>query len=527
MTGLPPTATTDGARAPADDPIGLSVFVSALTGIADEMGAVLVRSAYSSNIKERRDCSCALFDERARMVAQAEHIPVHLGAMAEAVEAVIARDPRPDDVWILNDPFTGGTHLPDITVVTPVAHETGVIAYCVARAHHSDVGGMRPGSMPGDSRTIFQEGIVIPPLRLIQGGETNADLLALLLANVRTPELRRADLQAQIAANRIGALRLGELVGRHGLAHVRAGFDAVLAYSERRTRTVIRDLPDGTYRAATEIEGDGVTTDPIPIRCAVTISGDRLLVDFTGTADAVAGNVNCPLAVTRSACLFALRVLLPDDVPTNAGVAQVLEVAATPGSLVHARHPAAVVAGNVETSQRIADVVLDALRRVVDLPAAGQGTMNNTILGGTDWTYYETIGGGQGASSRGNGASGVHVGMSNTLNTPIEALEREFPLRIRRYELRIGSGGEGRHAGGDGVVREMQLMEPATLCLLTDRRHHAPEGAAGGRPGAPGENLVDGKPVPAKATIELAANQVVTVKTPGGGGWGEPPGPEP
>jgi N-methylhydantoinase B len=328
-----------------------------------------------------------------------------------------------------------------------------------------------------------------------------------------------------MAANRIGATRLVELIDRYGGDELRSALEDVLAYSERRTRAVLAALPDGTYRAETEVEGDGVSSRDIAIRCAVTIAGDSLHVDFSGTDAAVSGNVNCPLPVTRSACLFALRVLLPDDVPMNDGVARMLALTAPDGCLVNAHHPSAVVAGNVETSQRIADVLLAALRQVVGLPAAGQGTMNNTIIGGADWTYYETIGGGQGAHSSGCGPSGVHVGMSNTLNTPIEALELEFPLRITRYELRDGSGGRGEHDGGDGIVREMRLLQPATVCLLTDRRRHAPPGAAGGEPGATGQNLVDGNPVEPKTTMQLAAGQRVTVLTPGGGGWGRPAGP--
>ncbi|MCW2977574.1 MAG: N-methylhydantoinase B/acetone carboxylase alpha subunit, partial [Actinomycetia bacterium] len=452
------------------DPVTLSVFISALTGISEEMGAVLVRSSYSSNIKERRDCSCALFDARGRMVAQAEHIPVHLGAMPEAVAAVMSRDPAPGDVFVLNDPFSGGTHLPDITVVTPIPYDDTIVGYAVTRAHHSDVGGMHPGSMPSDSRSIFQEGLIIPPIRLTVRGEEQDEVMELILANVRTPDIRRGDLRAQTAANRVGSNRLNELIERHGLDFVEAAFDDVLAYSERRTRAVLRDLPDGTYRAITEIEGDGITTEDIAIACTAEVRGDQISFDFAGTAPATAGNVNCPLAVTRSACLFALRVLLPDDVPTNAGIGRALELSAPTASLINAQHPSAVVAGNVETSQRIADVLLQALGHAVDLPAAGQGTMNNTIIGGADWTYYETIGGGQGASSSGDGASGVHVGMSNTLNTPIEALELEFPLQVERYELRDGSGGRGAHAGGDGIVRTVRVLEPAVLNLLTDRR---------------------------------------------------------
>jgi N-methylhydantoinase B len=511
---------TAPARAPTLDPVSLSVFVSALAGIAEEMGAVLVRSSYSSNIKERRDCSCALFDDRGRMVAQAEHIPVHLGAMHDSVAAVRALGPEPGDAFLLNDPYSGGTHLPDLTLVTPVAVGPEIVGYTVSRAHHSDVGGMTPGSMPSGSRTIYQEGIVIPPIRLVRRGALVDDVLALVLANVRTPEIRRADLLAQAAANDVGAGRLAALVERHGLEFVRGAFDEVIAYGERRTRDVLRPLPDGTFTARGEIEGDGVDESDIPIHVAVTIAGDSMVVDFAGTSPPVAGNVNCPLSVTRSACLFALRVLLPADVPINAGSAAPLEVRAPEPSLVAARRPSAVVAGNVETSQRLADVVLAALGQAVDLPAAGQGTMNNLIIGGDDWTYYETIGGGQGASSSGPGPSGVHVGMSNTLNTPIEALELEFPLRVERCELRYGSGGEGEHRGGDGIERHVRVLEPATLSLLTDRRRHPPAGKAGGAPGACGANLLDDEPLPPKHTREIAPGQVVAVLTPGGGGWG-------
>jgi N-methylhydantoinase B len=510
-------------QAAAIDAVTLSVFVNTLTGVAEEMGAVLVRSSYSSNIKERRDCSCALFDADGLMIAQAEHIPVHLGAMGDTVAAVIERGPAPGDVYVVNDPFAGGSHLPDITLVAPVEVDGEIVAYTASRAHHSDVGGMTPGSMPAGSRTIFQEGIVVPPVRLVRDGEYVEDVLELVLANVRTPDLRRADLYAQIAANEIGAERMRALVQRHGLEFVRAGCAEVMAYGERRTREILRALPDGTYTADGEIEGDGVEDVDIAIRASVTIKGDSLHVDFAGTAPAVAGNVNCPLSVTRSACLFALRVLLPPDVPINAGSAAPLEVAVPAGSLVDARHPSAVVAGNVETSQRIADVVLAALGQAVELPAAGQGTMNNLIIGGTDWTYYETIGGGQGASRAGPGPSGVHVGMSNTLNTPIESLELEFPLRVERYELRYGSGGAGASRGGDGIERRVRVLESATLSLLTDRRRHGPAGKDGGAPGAPGENLLDAEPLPPKITRELQPGQVVSVRTPGGGGWGVPP----
>jgi N-methylhydantoinase B len=505
------------------DPVTLSVLSSALAGIAEEMGAVLIRGAYSSNIKERRDCSAALFDAGGTMVAQAEHIPVHLGAMPEAVAAVIAKVPAPGDVFAVNDPFSGGTHLPDITLVSPMAVGGEVLGYAVTRAHHSDVGGMRPGSMPSDSRELLQEGLVIPPLRIVRGGEPVEDVLELILANVRTPDVRRGDLRAQIAANRLAETRLGELVERRGRALVEAVFREVVAYTERRTRETLRGLLDGRAEAASELEGDGVTDDDVPLRVAVAIEGDRLVIDFAGTSGPVAGNVNCPIAVTRSACLFALRVLLPPDVPANAGCFAPLDIRVPGASLVDARPPSAVVAGNVETSQRLADTVLLALAGIVDgLPAQGQGTMNNVVIGGRGWTYYETIGGGQGASPAGPGPSGVHVGMSNTRNTPVEALELEYPMRVEAYELRDGSGGDGAHPGGDGIRRVIRVLEPATLSLLTDRRRHAPAGAEGGGDGRPGRNALGDDELPPKATRALAAGDVVAVETPGGGGWGAP-----
>jgi N-methylhydantoinase B len=504
------------------DPVTLSVLASALAGVAEEMGAVLIRGAYSSNIKERRDCSTALFDERGRMLAQAEHIPVHLGAMPEAVAAIMRRDPEPGDVFAINDPYSGGTHLPDITLVSPVSHDGEIIGYAVTRAHHSDVGGMRPGSMPSDSREIYQEGIIIPPIRLVRGGEYVQDVLDLLLANVRTPDIRRGDLRAQIAANNIAEERIGELIERRGKETVLAAFSEVISYTEKRTREAIRELPDGEYTAEDFMEGDGTTDEDIAIKATVTIKDDSMTIDFAGTSDAVAGNVNCPLPVTRSACYFALRVLLPKDITANAGTYAPLEIKAPEGSLVNATSPSAVVAGNVETSNRIADAVLAAFSGFAPegLPAQGQGTMNNTIIGGPGWTYYETIGGGQGASEKGPGPSGVHVGMSNTLNTPTEAFEMEYPMRVERYELLYGSGGSGKHRGGDGIVRSVRVLQPASLSLLTDRRRHPPRGVEDGEPGAVGENLLNDEELPPKVSRELKEGDVVTVKTPGGGGYG-------
>jgi len=506
------------------DPVTLSVLASALAGIAEEMGAVLIRGSYSSNIKERRDCSTALFDAKGRMVAQAEHIPVHLGAMPEAVEAVMRRDPERGDVFAINDPYSGGTHLPDITLVSPIVpgEASEVIGYAVTRAHHSDVGGMRPGSAPSDSREIFQEGIIIPPVRLVRGGEYVDDVLDLILTNVRTPAIRRGDLRAQIAANNIAEQRIGELIERRGEEVVLAAFEEVISYAEKRTREAIRDLPDGEHEAEDFMEGDGTVDEDIPIRASVAIEGDTMTIDFAGTAETVRGNVNCPLPVTRSACYFALRVLLPKDVPANAGTYAPLTIEAPEGSLVNAAYPAAVVAGNVETSSRIADTVLWALSGFAPeaVPAQGQGTMNNLVIGGKGWTYYETIGGGQGASARGDGPSGVHVGMSNTFNTPIEAFELEYSMRVERYELIYGSGGRGKHRGGDGIERSVKVLEPGSLSLLTDRRRHPPKGAEGGEPGKVGQNLLGDEELPPKVSRELEEGDVVTVRTPGGGGYG-------
>ena len=503
------------------DPISLAVLTSRLAGIAEEMGALLIRGAYSSNIKERRDCSTALFDARGRMIAQAEHIPVHLGAMPEAVAAVLDRDPKPGDAFAINDPYRGGTHLPDITIVAPVhLGDDTFVGFTVSRAHHSDVGGMRPGSMPSDSREVFQEGLILPPTRLVREGQMDGEVIDLILANVRTPDMRLGDLRAQLAANVRGGERLRVLAEESGASWLDTALNDVLEYAARRTRAVIAELPDGTYEAVDYVEGDGITDEDIPIAARVEIDDDAMSIDFEGTADSIAGNVNCPLAVTRSACYFALRALLPHDVPRNGGAYEPLEIRAPEGSLVNARPPSAVVAGNVETSNRIADVVLLALSQAADLPAQGQGTMNNVVIGGKGWTYYETIGGGQGASSRGPGPSGVHVGMSNTLNTPIEALELEYPMRVERQQLVYGSGGNGTHRGGDGIERAVRVLEDASLSLLTDRRRHSARGAAGGDAGTRGRNLLNDRDAPAKVSMQLDRNDLITVVTPGGGGWG-------
>jgi N-methylhydantoinase B len=374
--------------------------------------------------------------------------------------------------------------------------------------------------MPADSREIYQEGLVIPPVRLVREGELSGELLELIEANVRTPAVRRGDLRAQLASVRLADRRCGELIEHRGERLFAAALNAVIAYAERRTREALGAIGDGRFVAESEIEGDGVEDRDIPLKVAVTIAGQEIEVDFDGTSGQVAGNVNCPLSVTRSACYFALRVMLPKDIPANAGTFAPMGIRAPAGSLVNARRPAAVVGGNVETSQRVADTVLQALGQALDLPAQGQGTMNNVVIGGANWTYYETIGGGQGGSASADGDSGVHVGMTNTLNTPIEALELEYPMRVERYQLAYGTGGRGRHPGGDGIERAVRVLEPASLSLLTDRRRHRPQGARGGGPGRAGENRIDQRPLGPKAARELAGGELVWVRTPGGGGWG-------
>jgi N-methylhydantoinase B len=488
--------------------IELQVLGSALRSIAEEMGAVLIRSAFSANIKERRDCSTALFDERGRMIAQAEHIPVHLGALPDAVAAVREHDPGPDDVFVLNDPYAGGTHLPDITLVsrTPVG-------FAATRAHHADVGAVEPGSLPAASRNLDEEGVVIPPTRL------DASTIDALTARMRNTDERRGDLRAQLAANRLAARRLEELCTRRGRDLVAAAMDELHDYAERRVRAAIAELPDGRYEASEvleAVEGD------LGLHVTLTIEGDGLELDFAGTAPQHEGNLNCPLAVTRSACYFVVRCLTDPDAPASGGAFAPVTVRAPTGSLIDARPPAAVAAGNVETSSRIADVVFAAFGRAIDVPAQGQGTMNNVTLGNDAFTYYETIGGGQGACPDADGPSGVHVAMSNTLSTPTEALELGYPIRVDQHALRLGSGGAGRHRGGDGVVRALRALESCRLSILSERRRHAPQGRKGGAPGAPGRNLFNGEELPAKVTRDLQPGDVVRIETPGGGGYDSP-----
>jgi len=494
------------------DAVALEVMWHAFASVAEEMGLVLIHSALSPNIRERRDCSAALFDAEGAMTAQAAHIPVHLGAMAESVGAVRALDPTPGEVFILNDPYTGGSHLPDITLIGAI-----------------DITGQV--SMPAGAREIFAEGVIVPPLPLTPAVER------VLLANVRTPETRRGDLAAQRAAVERGADGLRALAGRYGWPAVQGAGRDLMDYAERRTREVLARLSATGLTATDWLEGDGVDDVDVPITVRIDIRDGVFHADFTGTAPAVRGNINCPLAVARSAVLLVVHTLLPEDVPTNGGVQRAIRVTAPDGCLVNARYPSAVAAGNVETSQRIVDTVFLALARGgIRVPAQGQGTMNNITFGGQramgdgqrgggevgGWTYYETIGGGQGASQGAPGPSGVHVGMSNTRNTPIEVLEMEYPLRLRTYALRRDSGGAGRWAGGDGVTREFEALASMELSVLAERRRHHPAGAAGGGQGAVGRTILNGTPLAPKVSTLLEPGDVLRIETPGGGGWGTP-----
>jgi N-methylhydantoinase B len=484
--------------------IELQIIGSGLRAIAEEMGAVLIRSAFSANIKERRDCSTALFDARGRMIVQAEHIPVHLGAMPAAVAAVMRNDPAPGDVFILNDPYTGGTHLPDITLVSRTA-----LGFAASRAHHADVGGDEPGSMAATSRTLAEEGVVIPPTRLDDA------TLEGLVAQMRNPEERRGDLRAQLAAQSLAARRIDAICTRRGRDRVAAAMNELYDYSERLLRVGIAAMPDGTYEASDFLD------EGTKINVTLHIAGDSIELDFAGTdPQQQDGNLNCPIAVTRSACYFVVRCLAAPDVPASGGAFAPVTVRAPEGCLVNARPPAAVAGGNVETSSRIVDAVFAAFGLAMPVPAQGQGTMNNVTLGNERFTYYETIGGGQGACPDADGPSAVHVTMSNTLTTPVEALELSYPLRVERYALRLRSGGGGAHRGGDGVVRELRALEDCRLSILSERRALAPRGAAGGEDGAPGHNQLNGRELPAKVTTDLHAGDVLTIETPGGGGHG-------
>ena len=563
------------------DPVELEIFKNLYHSIAEEMGAALRRTAFSPNIKERRDYSCAVFDGAGEVIAMGDHMPVHLGSMPMSVRAAIdAGVMEAGDVVMLNDPFRGGTHLPDITLVAPVYVDTGRIArahtgsrvrgrgrprhtgpdfYVASRAHHADVGGTYPGSM-GLCREIYQEGVRIPPVKLMRRGEMNRgemnkDVLAMLLNNVRTPEEREGDLGAQLAACHTGAERLREVCSRYGIERARRAATDLLDYSEELMRAFLQRVPHGEYRAEDFLDGDGISDRPVKIAVKVKVTSKQgVTVDFTGSDPQVEGSVNAVAAITYSACFYVFRCLLAEDVPAAAGLMRPIQVIAPEGTIVNARPPAAVAGGNVETSQRIVDVLLRALSQAIPdrIPAAASGTMNNLTIGGMHpgahhpgandsgsnhpgsnhprsgepFAYYETIAGGMGARPGKSGVSGVHTHMTNSLNTPAEALEYAYPLRVRRYSLRAGSGGEGRFRGGDGIVREIEVLTDCEVTLLADRRTRGPWGLSGGADGAPGKTFItrrDGavELMPAKFSTRLRKGERITIETPGGGGWGQ------
>jgi N-methylhydantoinase B len=529
----------------AVDAISLEVFKNLFISVSEEMGVALQRTAYSSNIKERRDYSCALFDPAGQMVAQAAHQPVHLGAMPASVQAALDTFPnalRPGDMVIPNDPYLGGTHLPDITLVAPVYIEvTGeeasgkeLVGFVSNRGHHSDVGGMTPGSLPL-STELYQEGLIIPPVKLARGGRINQEVVQLICRNSRTPEERKGDLAAQVASIRVGERRLQEITQRYGMAETQEHMAALLDYSERVTRRAIRDIPNGVYRVLDYMDDDGLTEQPVPIRVAITVADDSMIVDFTGTSPQRPGCINAPQAVTVSACLYVIRCVVGDEAPANQGCLRPLEIITPRGTLVNPEPQRGVAGGNVETSQRITDVLLAALAQALPnlIPAASQGTMNNLLIGGHDlnrdkpFVYYETIGGGMGARPTQDGISGIHTHMTNTLNTPIEALEFAFPLRMKRYALRRGTGGAGKFSGGDGIVRDVEFLAPARVTILSERRKFPPQGFHGGHHGEPGENVLlrggyEEVHLAGKETLDVEAGDVLSLRTPGGGGWGKP-----
>jgi N-methylhydantoinase B len=552
------------------DPIELEIFKNLFHSIAEEMGAALRRTAFSPNIKERRDYSCAVFDKDGNVIAMGDHMPVHLGSMPMSVRAAIETcELGPGDMVMLNDPFAGGTHLPDITLVAPLyirrsraqSHATRRKApadfYVASRAHHADVGGTYPGSM-GLCREIYQEGFRIPPVKIMRGGEIDRDVLSLLLANVRTPREREGDLGAQIAACHTGSHRLADICARYGLARAQRAAAELLGYSEELMQAFLAEVPTGTYRAEDFLDNDGVRETPVKISVAITFhkaprrpqnrrspgasrasgssakrSAPRVTVDFTGSDPQVEGSINAVEAITRSACFYVFRCLLQEDVPATAGLMRPIDVIVPERTIVNALPPAAVAGGNVETSQRIVDVLLRALAQAVPdrIPAAASGTMNNLTIGGIDprtgepFAYYETIAGGMGARPTKDGVSGVHTHMTNSLNTPAEALEYAYPLRVRKYGLRPGSGGAGRHSGGDGIVREIEMLTDTEVTLLADRRTRGPWGLSGGAAGAPGQAAIvrsDGPslPLPGKFNVRLKKGERIRIESPGGGGWG-------
>ena len=515
------------------DPIELELIKNSFVSISEEMGAVLGRTSLSPNIKERKDFSCALFNFKGETFAQGSHIPVHLGAMPLSVQAALnSCHFKEGDLVIHNDPYCGGTHLPDITCITPVFVENKLSFFIANRAHHSDVGGMTPGSMPLATE-IYQEGIIIPPVKLMNKGQIDTDILNLILANVRTPEERKGDLLAQIAANEKGKQRLEETVKKYGLKKILRYTDLIQRYTEKTLRKTITSIPDGEYKFEDFLDDDGIKCEPIKIGVTIVIKKDEAHIDFSHSSSQVQGGVNAPIAVTYSAVLYVFRSLIEEDIPFNTGLMKPLKIIAPAGLVVNAQHPAAVAGGNVETSQRIVDVLLGALSLAIPekIPAASSGTMNNIAFGGydsqrkTNFAYYETIGGGMGGSFSLPGLSGVHTHMTNSLNTPLEALENYLPLRMNRYSLRKRSGGAGRNKGGDGIIREYQFLVPTHVTIMSERRKFSPYGVLGGNKGKPGRNTLisEGNPkvLGSKVNINVKKNDILRIETPGGGGYGE------
>jgi N-methylhydantoinase B len=506
--------------------IELGLFASRLESVCEEMGAVLRQAAFSTNIRDRLDFSCAVFDRDGNLGAQAAHIPVHLGSMAYAMADIVGTlDWADGDMVVLNDPFLGGTHLPDVTLVAPLFSDGRLVAFVANRAHHADIGASVPGSMPV-SRSLDEEGLVIPPGRLVRQGEIDRPLMERILAATRSPDDARGDFLAQIGANRVGLSRLRGLIDSLGVSAYEVAIRALDDYAERLARAALGTIPPGRYGFEDLMDDDGQGNEAIPVRVTLEVSPERIHVDFAGTADQVAGNINCPLSVAAAAVFYVFRCLMPPQTPACAGAFRSIDLTAPSGCLLNARRPAAVAAGNVETSSRVVDVVLGALARAIPdrIPAASQGSMNNLAVGsaetGAAWDYYETIGGGMGAGATGGGWSGVQTHMTNTLNTPIEVLEARYPLRVSRYSLRSGSGGRGARAGGEGLIRELTFLAPAEVTLLTERRRFAPWGIAGGAPGLPGRNRLNECDLPPKVSLTVAAGETLTIETPGGGGWG-------
>jgi len=508
------------------DAIELSLFASRITAVCDEMGAVLRRAAFSTNIKDRLDFSCAVFDPGGRLCAQAAHIPVHLGSMAFAMQGLVkGLSWAPGDMLVVNDPFQGGTHLPDVTLIAPVFAGAACAGFVANRAHHADIGAHSPGSMPVSTR-LEEEGIVIPPTLLLRAGKPVSEVMQRITAATSSPRQMAGDLAAQMSANRAGIQRLAVLAGSTNIDHYLSGLAAVNDYGERLADQALGDIPDGTYRFRDVMDDDGLGRQDIPVAVAVRVKQGVVAVDFAGTAAQVPGNINCPLPVTAAAVFYVFRCLMPDQTPACAGSFRNIHLTVPDGCLLNAAYPAAVAAGNVETSSRVVDVVMGALAQAQPerIPAASQGTMNNLAMGArrgrAAWDYYETLGGGTGGGARCAGTSAVQSHMTNTLNTPIEVLEMEYPLRLPRYQIRSGSGGAGRHAGGEGLIREFMFLEATSVTLLTERRRHAPWGLNHGGPGKCGSNWRGNKPLPGKIQLEMAAGECLTVCTPGGGGWG-------